>query len=72
MRPLEESAINTYQLTQKLGQLCIKYGLNESDIFLINDVKKYGKTELVEYVIDHAISLKQLEELANRYSPLGW
>lgn len=51
---------------EKLGKLCVSRGLAESDIHRADNIKHYRKEEIVDYVLDHNMNMKQLERVYKR------
>lgn len=62
-----DDARATESKIQKLGISCFQNGLTEADIERAIRIKRYGKEKIVEYALDHAMSLKDCEKVYQMY-----
>lgn len=53
------------KLQMELGGLCIQYGLSKRDLMKLDQIKKYEKENILDYVIDHHITMKSCEKIYN-------
>lgn len=63
------------KLQMALGGLCIQYGLSKRDLMKLDQVKKYGKESILDYVIDHHMTLKSCKkvyEQSKAFDAIGW
>lgn len=47
----------------ELGGLCIQYGLAKADLMQMDSIRKYGKQEIVDYIIEHHMTLKSCKKV---------
>lgn len=62
-----ENALNTQGKVQKLGIMCVQNDISESDLDIISRIKRYGKEDILSYIIDHSMSIKDCEEVYKKY-----
>lgn len=63
------------KLQMALGGLCIQYGLSKRDLMKLDQVKKYGKESILDYVIEHHMTMKSCEkvfEQSKAFDAIGW
>lgn len=63
------------KLQMELGGLCIQYGLSKRDLMKLDQVKKYGKESILDYVIEHHMTMKSCEkvfEQSKAFDAIGW
>lgn len=51
------------KLQMELGGLCIQYGLSKRDLMKLDQIKKYEKESILDYVINHHMTLKSCEKI---------
>ena len=51
------------KLQMELGGLCIQYGLSKRDLMKLDQIKKYEKENVLDYVIDHHMTMKSCEKI---------
>ncbi|MDX8417904.1 hypothetical protein [Absicoccus intestinalis] len=51
------------KLQMELGGLCIQYGLSKRDLMNLDQIKKYEKESILDYVINHHMTLKSCEKI---------
>jgi hypothetical protein len=51
------------KLQMELGGICIQYGLSKRDLMQMDSIRKYGKQEIVDYIIEHHMTLKSCEKV---------
>jgi hypothetical protein len=51
------------KLQMELGGLCIQYGLSKRDLMKLDQIKKYEKESILDYVIDHHMTMKSCEKI---------
>ena len=59
----------------ELGGLCIQYGLTKADLMQMDSIRKYGKQELVDYIIEHHMTLKSCKkvyEQSKAFDAVNW
>lgn len=59
----------------ELGGLCIQYGLTKADLMQMDSIRKYGKQEIVDYIIEHHMSLKSCKkvyEQSKAFDAVNW
>lgn len=59
----------------ELGGLCIQYGLAKADLMQMDSIRKYGKQEIVDYIIEHHMTLKSCKkvyEQSKAFDAIGW
>ena len=49
----------------ELGGLCIQYGLSKRDLMKLDQIKKYEKENVLDYVIDHHMTMRSCEKIYN-------
>lgn len=47
----------------ELGGLCIQYGFAKADLMQMDSIRKYGKQEIVDYIIEHHMTLKSCKKV---------
>ncbi len=62
-----KKALDTQSKVQKLGILCVQNGITEFELDLISRIKRYGKEDILSYIIDHSMSIKDCEEVYKKY-----
>ena len=63
------------KLQMELGGLCIQYGLSKRDLMKLDQVKKYGKENVLDYVIEHHMTLKSCKkvyEQSKAFDAVNW
>ena len=63
------------KLQMELGGLCIQYGLSKRDLMKLDQVKKYGKENILDYVIEHHMTLKSCKkvyEQSKAFDAVNW
>ncbi len=63
------------KLQMELGGLCIQYGLTKADLMQMDSIRKYGKQELVDYIIEHHMTLKSCKkvyESSKAFDAINW
>lgn len=58
------------QKAQELGMFCMKNQIEKKHLMLLTSIIRYGKMELVEYVIDHCLNMKALEKAYQDSHPI--
>lgn len=53
------------KLQMELGGLCIQYGLSKRDLMKLDQIKKYEKENVLDYVIDHHMTMRSCEKIYN-------
>ena len=53
------------KLQMELGGLCIRYGLSKRDLMKLDQIKKYEKESVLDYVIDHHMTMRSCEKIYN-------
>ena len=53
------------KLQMELGGLCIQYGLSKRDLMKLDQIKKYEKESILDYVIDHHMTIKACNKVYN-------
>lgn len=53
------------KLQMELGGLCIQYGLSKRDLMKLDQIKKYEKENVLDYVIDHHMTMGACEKVYN-------
>lgn len=53
------------KLQMELGGLCIRYGLSKRDLMKLDQIKKYEKENVLDYVIDHHMTMRSCEKIYN-------
>lgn len=59
----------------ELGGLCIQYGLAKADLMQMDSIRKYGKQEIVDYIIEHHMTLKSCKkvyEQSKAFDAVNW
>lgn len=59
----------------ELGGLCIQYGLAKADLMQMDSIRKYGKQEIVDYIIEHHMALKSCKkvyEQSKAFDAVNW
>lgn len=59
----------------ELGGLCIQYGLTKADLMQMDSIRKYGKQEIVDYIIEHHMTLKSCKkvyEQSKAFDAVNW
>ncbi len=51
------------KLQMELGGLCIRYGLSKRDLMKLDQIKKYEKENVLDYVIDHHMTMGACEKV---------
>lgn len=51
------------KLQMELGGLCIQYGLSKRDLMKLDQVKKYGKESILDYVIEHHMTINACKKI---------
>lgn len=63
------------KLQMELGGLCIQYGLSKRDLMKLDQIKKYEKENVLDYVIDHHMTMrscKKAYEQSKAFDAIGW
>ena len=63
------------KLQMELGGLCIRYGLSKRDLMKLDQIKKYEKENVLDYVIDHHMTMKSCEkvfEQSKAFDAIRW
>ena len=63
------------KLQMELGGLCIQYGLSKRDLMQMDSIRKYGKQEIVDYIIDHHMTMgacKKVYEQSKAFDAVNW
>ena len=63
------------KLQMELGGLCIQYGLAKADLMQMDSIRKYGKQEIVDYIIEHHMTLKSCKkvyEQSRAFDAVNW
>jgi len=53
------------KLQMELGGLCIQYGLSKRDLMKLDQIKKYEKENVLDYVIEHHMTMRSCEKIYN-------
>ena len=53
------------KIQMELGGLCIRYGLSKRDLMKLDQIKKYEKENVLDYVIDHHMTMRSCEKIYN-------
>lgn len=53
------------KLQMELGGICIQYGLSKRDLMKFDQIKKYGKESVLDYLMDHHMTIKACEKVYN-------
>lgn len=53
------------KLQMELGGICIQYGLSKRDLMKLDQIKKYEKENVLDYLIDHHMTIKACEKVYN-------
>lgn len=53
------------KLQMELGGICIQYGLSKRDLMKLDQIKKYEKESILDYVIDHHMTIKACNKVYN-------
>lgn len=59
----------------ELGGLCIQYGLIKADLMQMDSIRKYGKQGIVDYIIEHHMTLKSCKkvyEQSKAFDAVNW
>lgn len=70
-----ESQDKNVKRQMELGGLCIQYGISKADLMRLDSIRKYGKQEIIDYVIDHHLTLKSCKkayEQSKAFDAIGW
>lgn len=51
------------KLQMELGGLCIQYGISKADLMRLDSIRKFGKQEILDYVIDHHMTMRSCEKV---------
>lgn len=62
-----ENALYTQGKVQKLGIMCVQNDISESDLDIISRIKRYGKEDILSYVVDHCMNIKDCEEVYQKH-----
>lgn len=62
-----KKALDTQGKVQKLGILCVQNGITEFELDLISRIKRYGKEDILAYVVDHCMNIKDCEEVYQKH-----
>ena len=62
-----KNALDTQSKVQKLGILCVQNGITEFELDMISRIKRYGKEEVLAYVVDHSMNIKDCEEVYQKH-----
>lgn len=63
------------KLQMELGGLCIQYGLSKRDLMQMDSIRKYGKQGIVDYIIEHHMTLKSCKkvyEQSKAFDAVNW
>ena len=60
-----QSQDDNRKLQMELGGLCIRYGLSKRDLMKLDQIKKYEKENVLDYVIDHHMTINACEKVYN-------
>lgn len=63
------------KLQMELGGICIQYGLSKRDLMQMDSIRKYGKQEIVDYIIEHHMTLKSCKkvyEQSKAFDAVNW
>ena len=63
------------KLQMELGGLCIQYGLSKRDLMQMDSIRKFGKQEIVDYIIEHHMTMGACEkvfEQSKAFDAIGW
>lgn len=63
------------KLQMELGGLCIQYGLSKRDLMRMDSIRKYGKQGIVDYIIEHHMTLKSCKkvyEQSKAFDAVNW
>lgn len=63
------------KLQIELGGLCIQYGISKPDLMRLDSIRKFGKQEILDYVIDHHMTLKSCKkvyEQSKAFDAVNW
>lgn len=55
------SASKSMKQIEELGRLCYKCNIEKKDIFLLDQIIKRDMTKEVQYLLDHKLSVYELE-----------
>lgn len=67
MKKREKSAVDSKNRIKKLGVYCVQNDISEKEIERETRIKRFGKEEIIDYVLDHAMNLKQCEEVYKKH-----
>lgn len=74
-----ESQDKNVRRQMELGGLCIQYGISKADLMRLDSIRKYGKQEIIDYVIDYVMdhhmtlkSCKKVYEQSKAFDSIGW
>lgn len=59
----EKGLDKNIKLQMELGGLCIQYGLAKADLMQMDSIRKFGKQEILDYVIDHHMTMRSCEKV---------
>ena len=71
----EKGLDKNIKLQMELGGLCIQYGLAKADLMQMDSIRKFGKQEILDYVIDHHMTLKSCKkvyEQSKAFDAVNW
>lgn len=60
-----QSQDDNRNLQMELGGICIQYGLSKRDLMKFDQIKKYGKESVLDYLMDHHMTIKACEKVYN-------
>ena len=70
-----ESQDKNIKRQMELGGLCIQYGISKADLMRLDSIRKFGKQEILDYVIDHHMTMGACEkvfEQSKAFDAIGW
>lgn len=47
----------------ELGKLCLSFSLDKHDLMLLDTIKKYGRMEELEYIINHHVPFRVIKQV---------